>query len=244
MSLSSIFVQELVGTAILLLLGVGVVANHALPRTGGTGGGYLMINFGWGLGVMAGVYAAGTSGGHLNPAVTLGIAASGTDTFVDGVPVDLASILTYISAQMIGGFIGAVLAWAAYKKQFDHRDGADSNVFSTVPAVPSRGWNVVTEAIATFVLVFGALSFGAWQGKGTALEALPVALLVVGLGASLGGPTGYAINPARDLSPRLAHALLPIPNKSSSTWSYAWVPVVGPVIGGLLGGLGFQWYAG
>lgn len=244
MSLGSIFVSEVIGTAILIVLGVGVVANNVFPKNNGTGGGFLMVNFGWGIAVLAGVYAAYKSGGHLNPAVTLGIAASGADEFVPGVAVDLGSILTYISGEMVGAFVGAVAAWAAYKKQFDERGDAPSLVFSTGPQIPNVAWNLVTEIIATFVLVFGALSFGAWGGKGTILEALPVALLVVGIGASLGGPTGYAINPARDLGPRIAHAVLPIPRKDSSNWGYAWIPVVGPIIGGVLGGLIFHWYAG
>lgn len=244
MSLGQIFFSELLGTMILIILGVGVVANVILPKNGGFNGGTLMINFGWGFGVMAGVYAAYKSGGHLNPAVTLGIAASGADEFVPGVAVDLSSILVYISAQFIGAFIGAVLAWAAYKKQFDTHGDSPTNVFSTSPTVSSPIWNLTTEIIATFVLVFGALSFGAWAGNGTALEALPVAFLVVGIGASLGGPTGYAINPARDLAPRLAHFLLPIPNKEDSNWAYAWIPVVGPIVGGVIGGLVFHWYAG
>lgn len=243
MSLGQIFFSELLGTMILIILGVGVVANNVLPKNNGNGGGFLMVNFGWGIGVMAGVYAAYKSGGHLNPAVTLGIAASGADEFVEGIPVDASSIAVYLSAEFIGAFIGAVLAWAAYKQQFDTHDGP-TNVFSTGPQIKSPAWNVITEVVATFVLVFGALSFGAWQGKGTILEAIPVALLVVGIGASLGGPTGYAINPARDLSPRIAHAILPIPNKEDSNWGYAWVPVVGPIVGGVIGGLVFHWYAG
>lgn len=244
MTLGQVFVSELLGTMILIILGVGVVANNVLPRDNGFGGGFLMVNFGWGIGVLAGVYAANKSGGQLNPAVTFGIIASGAEEFVPGVKVTPGSTLVYISAQFIGAFIGAVLAWAAYKKQFDEHGDAPTNVFSTGPQIPNVGWNLVTEIIATFVLVFGALSFGAWQGKGTILEALPVALLVVGIGASLGGPTGYAINPARDLSPRLAHFLLPIPRKDNSNWAYSWIPVVGPIVGGVIGGLVFHWYAG
>lgn len=245
MDLMDIFFSELIGTAILIVLGVGVVANAVLPKNNGYEGGNLMINFGWGIGVMAGVYAAYKSGGQLNPAVTLGIWASGAKEFVPGIAVDFGSISVYIIAQMVGAFIGAVLAWAAYKKQFDDHGDSPTLVFSTGPQVKSTPWNLITEVIGTFVLVFGALSFGAWNGgKGTILEALPVALLVVGIGASLGGPTGYAINPARDLAPRLAHALLPIPNKDSSNWAYSWIPVVGPIVGGILGGLVFHWYNG
>ncbi|WP_265445304.1 MIP/aquaporin family protein [Flexivirga meconopsidis] len=244
MTLWGIFFSEVIGTAILIILGVGVVANAVFPKNNGYEGGNLMINFGWGIGVLAGVYAAYKSGGHLNPAVTLGIWASGAKEFVPGIAVDLSSIAVYLCAEMIGAFIGAVIAWAAYKKQFDERGDAPSLVFSTGPLIPNVAWNLVTEIIGTFILVFGALSFGAWDGgKGTILEAVPVALLVVGIGASLGGPTGYAINPARDLGPRIAHAVLPIPNKDSSNWGYAWIPVVGPIVGGILGGLIFHWYS-
>jgi len=230
----------------LLLLGGGVVANAILPKTKGNGTGFLMVNWGWGLAVFAGVLVSYKSGGHLNPAVTLGVVASGAQNFVDGVAVDALSILTYISAQFLGAFIGAVLCWLAYKTQFD--GDADPalklGVFSTAPEVRNPVWNIVTEAIATFVLVFVVLAAGNWgdsathtpQGLGW-LGALGVALLVVGIGASLGGPTGYAINPARDLGPRIAHAVLPIPGKGGSDWGYAWIPVVGPVIGGVVAGL-------
>ncbi|OYO09699.1 aquaporin family protein [Enemella evansiae] len=245
MSLWSIFTSELIGTAILIVLGAGVVANNAFPKSYGYRGGNLMVNFGWGLGVMAGVYAAARTGGHLNPAVTLGVWASGATEFAPGVPVTAPTIGVYLVAQLVGAFGGAILTWAAYKKQFDTRGDAPSLIFATAPQVASVPWNLITEIIGTFVLVFGALSFGAWDGgRGTMLEAIPVALLVVGIGASLGGPTGYAINPARDLGPRLAHALLPIPHKDSSNWGYAWIPVVGPIIGGVLGGLLFHWYGG
>jgi len=245
-TLGTIFLSETCGTAILLLLGAGVVANNILPKNKGNGTGFLMVNWGWGIAVFAGVLVAYKSGGHLNPAVTLGVAASGAKEFVPGIPVDAASIFTYIGAQMLGAFIGAVLAWLAYKKQFDGDapDGFKLGVFSTGPEVRSYGWNVVTEALGTFVLVFVVLAAGHWGDSATKtpgglgwLGALGVALLIVGIGASLGGPTGYAINPARDLGPRIAHAVLPIPNKGSSDWAYSWVPVVGPIIGGVVAGL-------
>jgi len=245
-SLGTIFLSEMVGSAILLLLGAGVVANVILPKTKGNGGGTLMINWGWGLAVFAGVLASYKSGGHLNPAVTLGVVASGAKEFVPGIPVNAASIFTYISAQLVGAFIGAVAAWLTYKKHFDldAPDGVKLGVFSTGPEVRSYGWNVVTEAFGTFVLVFIVLASGHWGDSATHtpaglgwLGALGVALLIVGIGASLGGPTGYAINPTRDLGPRIAHAILPIPNKGSSDWAYAWVPVVGPIIGGVVAGL-------
>lgn len=239
MSLGTVFVSEVLGTAILLLLGCGVVANVALPRNNGTDGGFLMVNFGWGLAVFAGVYVAYKSGAHLNPAVTIGLLTQslGTDgvTYAKGVEITAGSTLTYLSAELIGAFLGAVLCWLAYKKQFDERGEAGSlGVFSTGPQIKSTGWNLVTEAIGTFVLVFVIMAFGKTPAQ---LGPLAVALLVVGIGASLGGPTGYAINPARDLGPRIAHAVLPIPHKDDSNWGYAWVPVVGPIIGAVLAGL-------
>ena len=234
MSLGTVFLSELAGTAMLLLLGAGGVANVVLPRTLGSGGGWLLINFGWGLGVFAGVYVAYQSGAHLNPAVTLGLLASGADEYAKGVPVSTSSTLVYFLGEFAGAFVGAVLCWLAYKKQFDDRGEAPSLIFSTGPTVPSYAWNVITEVIATFVLVFVVLLFGKTP---SGLGPVAAALLVIGIGASLGGPTGYAINPARDLGPRIAHALLPIPHKDSSNWGYSWVPVVGPVIGGVLAGL-------
>ena len=239
------FLSELVGTAMLVLLGCGVVANVALAKTKGHAGGFLMVTFGWGFAVFAGVIVAYASGAHLNPAVTLGLVANGATEFGQGVPVDLLSVLTYISAQMLGAFLGAVFTWLAYKQHFDGETepGTKLAVFSTGPAIRSYAWNLITEIIATFVLVFVVIGFGLWGDPDTVvpgglgpLGALPVALLVVGIGASLGGPTGYAINPARDLGPRIAHAFLPIKGKGSSDWGYSWVPVVGPIIGGLLAG--------
>src|SRR4051795_6646203 len=223
----------------LLLLGTGVVANVVLPRSLGSGGGWLLINFGWGLGVFAGVYVAYRSGAHLNPAVTLGILASGADQYAKDVPISVSSTLVYFAGEFAGAFVGAVLCWLAYKKQFDDRGEAPSLIFSTGPTVRSYGWNLVTEIIATFVLVFVILFFTP-NGTPASFTPLAAGLLVLGIGASLGGPTGYAINPARDLAPRVAHALLPIPHKDSNNWGYSWVPVVGPAIGGVLAGLAFN----
>lgn len=234
MSLGQVFISELFGTAVLIVLGVGVVANVMLPKTGGNNGGTLMINFGWGLGVFAGVYVAFKSGAHLNPAVTLGMLADGAKTYAPHVSVTFGSTLTYLAGQFIGAFIGAVLAWMAYKPHFDNHGDAPTNVFSTDAPLRSNLWNLMTEIIATFILVFTILALGKTPSE---VGPLAVGMLVVGIGASLGGPTGYAINPARDLSPRLAHFLLPIPNKDNSNWSYAWIPVVGPIIGGVLAGL-------
>jgi glycerol uptake facilitator protein len=243
------FVSELVGTALLVLLGCGVVANVALVRTKGFNGGFLMVNIGWGLAVFSGVIVAYASGAQLNPAVTLGLVANGATSFGSAAtPVDVNPITVgaFILAQFIGAVIGAVFVWLAYKQHFDAEPDAANKlgVFSTGPALRSYGWNLVTEIIGTFVLVFVVIGFGGGrQGDGglAALGALPVALLVIAIGASLGGPTGYAINPARDLGPRLAHAFLPIKGKGSSDWAYSWVPVVGPIIGGLLAGWAAIW---
>ncbi|GAA2021507.1 MIP/aquaporin family protein [Pseudokineococcus marinus] len=234
-SLAEIFLSEVLGTATLTLLGCGVVANALLAKTKGFAGGPLFINFGWGLAVFAGVYVAYASGAHLNPAVTVGLLVSGND-YAPGVSPDLVNTLVYFAAEMVGGALGAVVVYLAYKKHFDAtEDGAlKLAVFSTGPEIRRYGWNVVTEVIGTFVLVFVILLFGNTPAQ---IGPLAVALLVVGIGASLGGPTGYAINPARDLGPRIAHALLPIRGKGSSDWAYAWVPVVGPVLGGILAGL-------
>jgi glycerol uptake facilitator protein len=231
---STIFLSEVVGTALLMLLGCGVVANVVLKGTKGSGGGFLMINVGWALGVYCGVLTAYKSGGHLNPAVTLGLIAAGD-------PTAKAHLGTYLVAQMLGAMIGAGLAWLSYKDHLDAEPDPVSKlaVFSTFPAIRNPWMNLITEIIGTFVLVFVVLTFGKHgDAKGLAsLGALPVALLILAIGASLGGPTGYAINPARDLGPRLMHAILPIQGKGSSDWSYAWVPIVGPILGGILAGL-------
>lgn len=234
--MGTILLFEIMGTATLVLLGVGVVANALLPGTKGHGGGWLLINFGWGLGVFAGVYVAWGSGAHINPAVTMGLLASGTEEYAPGIAVNLPNTLTYVAAQMIGAFLGAVLAWVAYKKHYDEAEepAAILGTFSTGPERRSYGWNTVTEIIGTYVLVLVVLMLGETPAE---LGPLAVAMLVVGIGASLGGPTGYAINPARDLGPRLAHAVLPIRNKGEGDWSYSWVPIVGPLAGGALAGL-------
>lgn len=229
------FLSELVGTAMLVLLGCGVVANAVLAKTKGFAGGFLMINWGWGLAVFAGVLVSAYSGSILNPAVGLGLLIAGT--------ISLPMFLVATGAELLGAILGAVLAWAAYRQHFDSEEdpGAKLAVFSTGPAIRSYGHNLLTEIIGTFVLVFvifafadhGDINVGVPGGLGP-LAALPVALLVVGVGASLGGPTGYAINPARDLGPRIAHAILPIKGKGSSDWAYSWVPVVGPLVGAAL----------
>jgi glycerol uptake facilitator protein len=239
MLLANAFWSEVLGTATLILLGAGVVANVVLPQNKGFGGGFLLINFGWGLAVFAGVYAAFKSGAHLNPAVTVGLWV-GRRPFYEGdagtIDPTFTHALVYFGGEFLGAFIGAVLAYLAYKKHFDvdADPGVKLAVFSTGPAIRSYGWNLVTEILATFVLVLFVVVSGETPSQ---IGPLAVALIVVGIGASLGGPTGYAINPARDLSPRIAHAILPIPGKGSSDWAYAWVPVAGPIIGGVLAGL-------
>lgn len=245
MSSMEIFLTEVMGTGILLLLGCGVVANVILPKNKGFDGGWLLINFGWGLAVFAGVYVASKSGAHLNPAVTLGIWAkslmdkTGADptTFGPGIPVSAGNMFVYLGGELVGAMLGAALAYLAHKKHFDEDADPATKlaVFSTGPAIRSYGWNFITELIGTFVLVFVILSFS--NAGTTGLGPLAVALLVVGIGASLGGPTGYAINPARDFGPRVVHALLPIRGKGTSDWGYAWVPVLGPIVGGILAGL-------
>ena len=238
---SQIFVSEILGTAVLLLLGAGVVATAILPKSKGFNGGWVLITFGWGFAVFAGVYVAFKSGAHLNPAVTIGLYAAGRDFAPDVAPT-ISNMLAYWGAQMIGAFLGAVLAFVAYKKHFDEDADAGTKlaVFSTGPAIRSYAWNFTTEVIGTFVLVFWILVSGKTP---SGLGPLAVALIVVSIGMSLGGPTGYAINPARDLGPRIAHALLPIKGKGSSDWAYAWVPVLGPLLGGVIGGLVGNWYA-
>ncbi len=234
--MGEVFVSEVVGTGFLILFGAGVVANVILPRTKGFGGGWLLINFGWGLAVFVGVYAAYRSGGHLNPAVTLGLLANGADEYAPGIDVTAGTTVAYLGGELVGAFLGAVLAFVAYKNHFD--EPADPavklGVFSTGPEIRSYSWNFLTEVIGTFALVYIVIQFG---NTPTEIGPLAVALLVVGIGASLGGPTGYAINPARDLGPRIAHAVLPIKGKGSSDWGYSWVPVAGPIVGGVLAGL-------
>jgi glycerol uptake facilitator protein len=234
-SLWTVFGSEVTGTAILILLGVGVVANVSLPKSFGNAGGWIVIIFGWGLAVFAGVYAAASSGAHLNPAVTVGLWVSGASEYAPGVPITVGSTFVYFAAELIGAFIGAVLAWAAYRAHYNDAEAAGTQLgtFATGPAIKNTFDNLVTEAIGTFVLIYVILRFGDTPSE---IGPLAVALLVVGIGASLGGPTGYAINPARDLGPRIAHAVLPIRGKGDSNWGYAWVPIVGPLIGAVLAG--------
>jgi glycerol uptake facilitator protein len=231
----SIIGAETIGTALLILLGDGVVAAVLLAHSKAQNSGWIVITFGWGMGVMTGAYAVWQfSGAHLNPAVTLGVWINGG--------IDFGEAIQYWIGEFVGAAIGAVLVLLAYWQHFERTEdpGLKLAVFSTGPAIRHTMWNLVTEIIATFVLVLGILAFVDPGNEGAArseLFLLLIALLVVGIGMSLGGPTGYAINPARDLSPRIIHALLPVPGKGGSDWGYAWIPVVGPMIGGALGAL-------
>ena len=222
------FVSELTGTALLIILGNGVVANVILNKTKGQNSGWIVITFGWAIAVFVGVYAATVSGGHLNPAVTIGFAALGKFPWAD-VPI-------YILAQMLGAMIGAFFVWVVYRPHFEATNDPVTilAVFSTIPAIRSPVNNLLSETIATFVLILGAFFLTPSETSLGSMSALPVALLVLGIGLSLGGSTGYAINPARDLGPRIMHAILPIKGKGGSDWNYCWIAVIGPVIGALL----------
>lgn len=223
------FIAEIAGTAILIVLGDGVVANVILSKTKGFNGGLIAITFGWAMAVFVGVYVSATaSGAHLNPAVTIALAYAGK--------FDWALVPQYIAAQMIGAMIGALLVWLAYKQHFDETEDGDTKlgVFCTAPAKRNRSHNFLTELIGTFVFMFAVLSITKSSSSLGSLDALPVALVVLAIGLSLGGPTGYAINPARDLGPRIMHFLLPIRNKRDSDWGYSWIPVLAPITGALL----------
>ena len=231
-------VFEWLGTMVLILLGDGVCAGNSLNKTKGQGGGWVVITLAWGFAVMCGVFIAGPySGAHLNPAVTLGLAIAGTFPW--------SNVCGYIVAQMLGGFCGAVLVWLFYKDHYDATPDGDTKLgtFCTMPAIPNRWRNFFCELVGTWLLVFVILMFATKEntpavGMGS-LGAFPVTALIMAIGMSLGGTTGYAINPARDLAPRCAHALLPIKDKRDSGWSYSWVPVLGPLCGGALAALCF-----
>ena len=235
------FTAELVGTMILVTLGDGVVANVVLHKSKGENGGWIVVTAGWALGVAVAVYCVNAiSGAHLNPAVTLGLAAIGK--------FEAAKVPGYLLAQMLGGFLGGSIVWLAYLPHWRETADADAKlgVFCTAPAIRKPAMNLVTEMIGTFVLVLGVLAILSpdnlvpHSGFDTGFAPFLVGVLVWSIGLSLGGPTGYAINPARDLGPRLAHFVLPIAGKGPSDWSYAWVPVVGPAIGGVLGALFYK----
>jgi glycerol uptake facilitator protein len=230
------FTAELVGTAILIILGDGVVANVLLARSKAQNAGWIVITAGWGFAVMAAVYVVGAvSGAHINPAVTLAVALTNSS-------FGWGTALYYWAAQFIGAFIGAVVVYLHFLPHWEATEdpGLKLAVFSTGPAIRNTVTNLISEIIGTFILVFGVFGITSSANNVGALAALLVGLLVFGIGLSLGGPTGYAINPARDLGPRIAHALLPIAGKGDSDWAYSWIPVVGPLIGGALGGLAYQ----
>ncbi len=227
--------SEIIGTGMLILLGDGVVAAVLLAKSKAENSGWIVITFGWGMAVMVGVYCAFFSGAHLNPAVTLGVWIHGG--------INGSQAWKYFLGEMIGAMIGAFLVYLTYYLHWrDTEDpGLKLAVFCTGPAVRNYAWNLVTEIIGTFVLVFGVFAITApWIVFPPGLGALIIGLLVFAIGLSLGGPTGYAINPARDLGPRIMHAILPIPGKGGSDWSYSWVPVIGPLIGGAIAAIVFD----
>jgi glycerol uptake facilitator protein len=226
------YLAEFVGTAILILLGNGVVANVVLARSKGNGGGWIVITAGWGMAVAVAVYAVGRySGAHINPAVTVGLATIGS--------IKWSLVPGYIVAQILGAFAGAILVWLSYLPHWPVTEDGEGMMacFCTSPAVRIPWQNAITEFIGTVMLVVGVLAISSSHPSAPQIDPLLVGLLVFAIGLSLGGPTGYAINPARDLGPRIAHQLLPLPGKVSSDWDYAWVPVVAPLVGGVVGAL-------
>ncbi len=231
------FLAELLGTMILILLGNGVVANVVLTKTKGNNSGWIVITLGWAMAVFVGVYVASHgSGAHINPAVTLAMAAF-NDFPWSQVPI-------YIAGQFVGAMLGALLVWLAYRQHFDETKDASLQLatFCTAPSIRSTFYNLITEMIGTFILVLGVLFMAKPTNSLGTLDALPVALLVLGIGLSLGGPTGYAINPARDLCPRIMHMILPMKNKGTSDWKYSWIPVIGPIAGGLLAAFLYKFF--
>jgi len=233
------FFAEFFGTAMILVFGSGVVSNVLLNKTKGNNSGWIVISFGWTVGVFTGVLiAADVSGAHLNPAVTLALVIAGKFS---------ASLMPlYITAQVLGAMFGSGLAWLAYKKHFDATDDADAKMadFCTSPNIRSYWYNFITEVIGTYILALAVLYMAKPDVGLGALNALPVALVVLGLGLSLGGPTGYAINPARDIGPRIMHFLLPIHKKRDSDWKYSWVPVIGPMVGASIAAVMFVLFRG
>jgi glycerol uptake facilitator protein len=234
----SIIGGETIGTALLILFGDGVVAAVLLNKSKAQNSDWIVIALGWGLAVAIAVYAVGQfTGAHINPAVTLGFWIEGT--------IDGSEAWRYFVGEFLGAFAGAILVLLAYYKHFEETEdpGLKLAVFCTGPAIRTPGWNIVTEVIGTFALVFGVFAIVANAAPAeSGLTALLVGLLVAGIGLSLGGPTGYAINPARDLGPRIIHAIMPVPGKGTSDWGYAWIPVVAPLMGGALGALAYDWW--
>ncbi len=229
------FLGEIIGTMLLIILGDGVVGGVVLNKTKSKDAGWVVITIGWGLAVTLAIYAVGRiSGAHINPAVTLSFAVSGEFSW--------AEVFPYISGQMIGGFLGAIIVWLHYLPHWgkDNEAAAQLAVFCTGPAVRSPWANLLSELIGTFILIGGLLFIGA-NNFTEGLNPLVVGALIVAIGMSLGGTTGYAINPARDLAPRIAHFLLPVKGKGDSDWNYAAIPVVGPILGGILGAVMYKW---
>lgn len=224
------FMGEVVGTALLITLGNGVVANVVLNKTLGNKSGWIVITFGWAIAVFVGViFAAPISGAHLNPAVTVALAVAGKFSWSD-VPL-------YVAGQLLGACLGSLLMWLSYKKQFDATESDHLGIFCTGPTIAHPFYNFLTEVIASFVFMLAVFSIVKPASGIGSLDALPVSLIVLGIGLCLGGPTGYAINPARDLGPRFMHAILPIKGKGSSNWGYAWVPIAGPLVGASIAAL-------
>jgi glycerol uptake facilitator protein len=233
------YLGEFIGTMLLIIFGDGVVAGVLLKNSKAENSGWIVITFGWAMGVAVAVYCVGqVSGAHINPAVTIGLAATGQFGWLQ--------VPGYVIAQFLGAFVGGIIVWLAYLPHWRPTEdpGLKLGVFCTAPAYRATGPNLITEIIGTAVLLFGVLGISANAGAvggdlsaviASGLNPLLVGLLVLGIGLSLGGPTGYAINPARDLGPRIAHAVLPIAGKGSNDWEYSWIPVVGPIIGGILG---------
>ena len=235
----SAFFAEFFGTAMIIVFGGGVVSNVLLSKTKGNNSGWIVITSGWAVGVFTGVLiAAPVSGAHLNPAVTLALVLANK--------FSLSELPLYVAAQILGAMFGAFLVWLAYKKHFDATEDADLKlaVFCTAPNIRNYWYNVATEIIGTYVLAMAVLYMAEPEVGLGSLNALPVAIVVLGLGLSLGGPTGYAINPARDLGPRIMHSLLPIPMKRDSDWGYSWVPIVGPLVGAAIAAGMYQLFVG
>ncbi len=231
----SAYLAEFIGTTLLLLLGNGVVANVVLDKTNGHDSGLIVIAFGWAIAVFVGVFVCTSAGGlgHLNPAVTIGMAVAGGFSW--------SLVPGYIGAQMLGAMLGTSLVWMMYRPHYEATTRAADirSTFCNAAAIPSTFSNVLSEILGTFVLVYGAFhiagaTFGTQTASLGAIDALPIALVVLGIGVALGGTTGYAINPARDLGPRIMHAILPISNKGDNGWGFSWIPVVGPILGAIL----------
>lgn len=225
----NIFIAECIGTMLLILLGNGVVANVVLKKTLGSNAGWVVITLGWAMAVYTGVLVSSAhSGAHLNPAVSVAMLYLGR--------INMEQALSYIPGQMVGAMLGSLLVFIVYKDHYSATEdkGAKLATFSTAPAIRNIVSNLFSEMIGTFVLVFAVLQMSQPEHKLGALDALPVALVVLGIGLCLGGTTGYALNPARDLGPRIMHAILPVPDKGTSDWNYSWVPVIGPVLGGII----------